>query len=200
MDVVRRIYNRRHYRKLRRVYTWEMKRHIIMREKVYTDLMLKSNKLMQKLKKDGDIDKFNKEFEKIYNIYTEGQMNKISEFYLEFENRNKIQLFKKHLISQDSFILEKLQGLLPGVDDEVLFDYAICIKIADPLPINPFIQPYIKRFNQFSENYELLSLSQMSYREPKHLDYQQITFYALPEISERLEPILKNLINSKLTP
>ena len=198
-DVVKRMYTRRHYRKLRRVYTWEMNRHIIKREKEYTDFLLRTDPLMKTLKSNGDIDEFNRKFDELYNVYTEVQKNKISEFYLEFENRDKIMEFKKKIISRDSDILEKLQKLLPEVDDEILYDYAICIKISDPLPINPFTQPYIKRLNQFKEEDELLSLSTMKFREPKHLDYQQITFYSLPEISEKLEIILKNYINSKLT-
>jgi HD superfamily phosphohydrolase len=198
-DVVKRMYNRRHYRKLRRVYTWEMNRQMVKREKEYTAYLLKTNKEMQTLKKEGDIDKYDRKFEKLYSNYTEVQKNKISEFYLEFENRDKIKEFKKKIISQDSDILEKLQKMLPSVDDEILYDYAICIKISDQLPINPFTQPYIKRVNRFKEKDELLSLSEMKFREPKHLDYQQITFYALPEISEKLEIILKKYINSKLT-
>jgi len=199
-DVVKRMYTRRHYRKLRRVYTWEMNRQIVKREKEFTEDLLKHDTLMQDLKSQGDIDKFNSKFEKLYNTYTEVQKKKISDFYLEFETRDKIKEFKKKIMSKDSDIIKKLQKMFPTVDEETLCDYAICIKISDSLPIKPYTQPYIKRLNQFKEEEELLSLSEMKFREPKILDYQQITFYSLPEISEKLEIILKNYINSKLTP
>lgn len=193
-DVVKRIYNRRHYRKLSRVYTWE----ILKQNVISTTEFKKTNVELQALEKAGDIDKFEEKFKELYDKHTEEEEGKVSGFYGEFDTFDKIKKFKKDMISKNPEIMKKLKSLLPEVEEEILYNYGICIRIADELPVNPYTQPYIKRFNQFKDETELLSLSQMKFREPKILDYQQITFYSLPEISEKLEPIIKEFIKLKL--
>ena len=193
-DVVKRIYNRRHYRKLSRVYTWE-----ILRQNLRSTIEFKkTNVELKALEKTGDIDKFEEKFKELYDKHTEEEEGKVSDFYRGFDTFDKIKKFKKDMISKDPDIMKKLKSLLPNVEEEILYNYGICIRIADELPVNPYTQPYITRYNQFKNEIELLSLSQMKFREPKILDYQQITFYSLPEISEKLEPIIKGFIKTKL--
>ena len=192
-DVVNRIYTRRHYKKLTRVYTWEVLKQNVKSRKKFK----KTNVELKTLEKEGDIDKFEKKFKELYDKHTEEKEGKVSDFYNEFDTFDKIAKFKKDIISKNPDIMKKLKSLLPKVKEEILCNYGICIRIADELPINPYTQPYIKRYNQFKDAIELLSLSEMKFREPQILDYQQITFYSLPEIYEKVEPLIKDFIRSR---
>lgn len=198
-DVIKRLNKRKHYRILRRVYTWELRKEFIMERKYYRELLKSQNKYaeIQQLINKGKKAESKLRFELNYYSYEANIENKISDFYKEFDTREKMLRFKEKIIKKEPEILNKLKRNLPGVDEETLIDYAICIRIAGTLSPKPYNQPYVNRFNRFKDEYELLSLSQMGFVEPQALDYQHITFYALPDFVDKLKPYIYNYLKKK---
>jgi len=204
-NVVRRLYQRKHYRTILQLFVWELKKKLIKlrrgkqfleslqieNEEAYIDLL--------NLKNNGKIANYNIGLELEYKKYESTKQAKIDNFFDDFKDYPSIHEFKKKLIAKEKkYIFSKIPKELKSVDEEVLIDYIICVRIADPQPDKPYLQKYIKRINKFSNEEELLSLKNMGFSEPKVLDYQHITFYALPEFRDKLRPHLIQYVYDKL--
>ncbi len=199
-DVVNRLLNRRHYRTIRRIFTWELRNELIVSRKVFREDLKNSGLFsdFQKLLDEGKMGQYTVEMNLSYMKYEAIREKRIDEFYKEFDSRDKMLSFKRKMINKEPYILKKLNKNFPNVDEDTLIDYTICVRIAGTLSDKPYQQPYVKRLNRFKNETELLSLSQMGFVEPQALDYQHITFYSLPKFSDILRPHINDYLQEKL--
>ncbi len=200
-DVVKRLNNRLHYRKIRQIYTWELIKELIKGKREYIKYLKEQEserEEIEKLRKEGDGFKLKLFFEIKHGEYKADFEEKIDKFYDDFDDYNKLHEFKSNILSKETNVLNKLKKEFPSVDEDTLIDYAICVKVAKAQPDKPYLQPYIHHYDKFKDKPVLLSLSQMGFLEPRILDYVHITFFALPKFVDSLKPHINDYLTQKL--
>ena len=191
-DVVLRLNNRRYYRVVRKFNTWDLINKLIKSEDEYREFLIKSkqyDEFQALLDEEKYIDHNEKLYLKYKREYEAKQEEKINNFIYGLNTPDKIRKFKKDIISKEPSIIKELEEKLPGVKKEMLIDYVIAIRFPKRRETSePYKQPFIKRINPFTNIEELLTLRKMGYAAPRVIDYQHITFYALPEYVNKLQP------------
>lgn len=198
-DIVLRLQQRRFYRIIRKFLTWELKNKLVMKPDEYEEYLINNNKDLQELLENEEFSKFRVNFYLKYNEYEAGKEKLIKEFLFGLNEYKKMFDFKKELLSKEPKILYELKEKFPDINEDTLIDYTIAIRFPERRDTSePYKQAYIKRYNQLKGEDELLSLREMGYAIPKVLDYQHITFYALPEYVALIKPHLDDYVRSKI--
>ena len=200
-DVIKRLGNRRHYRIIRRFYTWELQGKLIMNQINFIKKLKNENQYseLEDLWNKNKKQTYNIRLEEKYDDYKADEQKKIDHLYDDFEDYEKLLKFKQDLLSKEPNVLEKLKRDLPGVEEEVLTDYVIKVRIGGRREVTEeYRQPYIKVKDVFSNKTHNLPLKAMGYSIPNSLDYQQIIFFCLPEFVESLTPHFDKFIEDHL--
>ena len=199
-DVVLRLNNRRHYRVARKFNTWDLINKLIKSEDEYREFLIKNGQFdeFQALLDKGKYIDYNEKLHfKYKREYKANQEEKIHNFIYGFNTSDKIRKFKQGVISKEPSIIEELEKKIPGVKRETLIDYVIVIRFPkDRDTSEPYKQPFIKRIDPITNDEEMLTLQKMGYAAPRVIDYQHITFYALPEYVNKLQPHIDDYAKS----
>lgn len=195
-DVVKRINNRMHYKRVVHLIHWELYKRLIKSKMKYIDEISKTSK-GEELN-----DLCNKKFDEycnlrdsLYDEYKRERERKIFLWYeFKFSQFQYLLNFKKDIISKLNwdYVKKKLPAEIRELEKETLIDYMINIQITRKFETHPYREPYILRKDTFSGEEKLFNLDEMGFVEPKEKEHQEVIIYVLPELLTVLrQPIIQ---------